>query len=110
MKTGELRHRVTIQKSQGGTLNSLGEETTKYVDYKTVWAAVEPLKGREREYQNTDQFQAEVDYRIRIRYTPDLKPNMRIVFRGRIFSIQAIINIDERNREIHFHCLERVES
>ncbi len=106
MRAGELRHRVTIQKEQGTTRNSKGELVPNWVDIVTVWAAVEPLKGRE--YFDAEQVQAEVTTRIRMRYHAGVTPEMRIIYGTKEFDILSAINIEEKDRELHLMCKESV--
>lgn len=106
MNPGQLRHRITIQHVSGTTINTSGEEIPKYVDWKTAWAAVEPLKGRE--YLEAQKLRAELTYRIKIRYMAGLEQSMRVKFKDRIFRIESIINLNEANREVHLMCVEQV--
>jgi len=106
IRAGELRHRVTIQQNNNPTRGSSGEEIPNWQDVATVWAAVEPLRGRE--FFESQQVNAEVTTRIRIRYRSGIAPTMRAVYGNRIFDIQAVINVDERNRELHLMCREEV--
>lgn len=105
MNPGDLRHRITIQQLIE-TRNELGEVVQSWQDFATVWAAIEPLRGRE--YFDSQQINAEVTTRIRIRYRPGIKPKMRAVYGTRIFDIQSVIDIEERHQEIHLMCKEVV--
>lgn len=108
MKIGNLRHRITIQK-KSATRDSYGAETISWTTYLTVWAAIEPLRGRE--YMEARQVQADVDTRIRMRaqsvYT--IKPGMQVLFGARIFDIISVIEVEERNREVQLMCREQIE-
>ncbi|MDF2546141.1 MAG: phage head-tail adaptor, putative, family [Anaerosolibacter sp.] len=106
MNPGRLKHRITIQGVEGTVENECHEDVPNYVPWKTVWASVEPLRGKE--YLQVDRVNAEVTHRIVIRYLAGLKPDMRIDFKGRVFDIQSIINVDEENREMQLMCLEKV--
>ena len=46
MEAGQLRHRVTIQQATE-TTDGFGGVTQAWATFATVWAAVEPLTGRE---------------------------------------------------------------
>lgn len=104
LRIGNLRHRITFQVPIT-TVNEIGEEVTGYSDFKTVWAAIEPLHGREFEEGNKNS--NEVTHRIKIRYTPGLSGDMKIIYKNREFDIQSIINVNERNRELHIMAIER---
>lgn len=107
IRAGELRHRVTIQQNNSTSRDAVGAEVPNWQDVATVWAAVEPLRGRE--YLESQQVNAEVDTRIRIRHYPGITPDMRVIWGSRIYEIEAVINVDERDREIHLMCRERVD-
>lgn len=104
MNPGALRHRVTIQKPREGQSRA-GQPVQEWDEVATVWAAVEPLRGRE--YWAAAQVQAEATTRVRIRYRKGIRPDMRVVYGGRIFQIVAPpIDPEERHREIHLMCKE----
>ena len=103
MKAGQLRQRVTI-KDKSVAQNTYGEEVITWVDVVTVWAEVEPLRGRE--FMEGKQITAEVSTKIRIRYRSGITPEMRAVYGSIVYDIQSIIHIEEREREIHLMCQE----
>lgn len=103
MRAGQLRHRVTLQ-SKSVVQNTFGEETITWTDTATIWAAVEPLRGRE--FLEARQDQAEVSTRIRMRYRSGVAPEMRAVFGSHTYNIQAVIHLEERQRELHLMCSE----
>jgi SPP1 family predicted phage head-tail adaptor len=103
MRAGPLRQRVTI-KDKSVSQNTYGEEVITWTDVDTVWAAVEPLSGRE--FLEGKQITAEVSTRIRIRYRSGITPEMQVVFGSITYDIHSIIHIEEREREIHLMCQE----
>lgn len=105
MKAGTLRHRVVIQEKDP-TQDEYGEEVPTWSDVDTVWAAVEPLAGRE--FLETQRVGAEVTTRIRIRYRDGIVPKMRVVWGDHVYDIKAVIHVEERQREIHLMCKELV--
>lgn len=105
MRAGDLRHRVTIQQLSALS-DGMGGVRETWQDVATVWAAVEPMEGRER--YEAQQIQAELTHRVRLRYRPGITPKMRVVHKGRIFQIEAVINRAERNRELILLCAEEV--
>lgn len=105
MGIGQFRHRVTIQKYTAN-LDSFGQEVKEWVDICTVWASVEPLRGRE--FFRAQTIHAEVTTRITIRYKGGISPKMKVVFDGRCFDILSVINPEEKNKEIHLMCKESI--
>jgi SPP1 family predicted phage head-tail adaptor len=103
MNPGDLRHRVIIQRPTE-TKDQYKRPATGWSDFATVWAAVEPLRGREFLLaQNTN---TELTVRVRIRYFRGVTPGMRVVYGSRIFDIQSAIDVDERHQEMHLMCAE----
>lgn len=105
MRAGELRHRVTIQISTEPQ-NTYGEGVPIWTTFDNVWAAIEPLSGRE--YWAAQQENAEVNTRIRIRNKQGITPKMRVSWGNRIYDIMTVIRVNERDREIHLMCREVV--
>jgi len=103
MDFSKLRNRVTIQQNQP-TINAFGEETEEWVDFATVWASVEPLKGRE--FFAAQKENAETTVRIIIRYRSEFTADMRIKFGNKVYEINAIIDLEERHMELQLMCQE----
>lgn len=99
MRAGELSKRGRLQRQKKTGTNPVGENTYTWVDVAWVWAAIEPLTGREYLAANRDV--ASVSVRIRIRYRSGVLPTMRFVMGDRIWSFVSVLNIDERNRQLH---------
>ena len=98
MDFSKLRHRITFQKPGGTAKNGMGEDVPVYTDFATVWAAVEPLTGRE--YTESQKIRAETTYRVTVRYLAGITPNMRIVHHDKTLNIASVLNVDERNIEL----------
>lgn len=105
MKAGQLDQRVTLQ-ALSGAVDELGQplpDTWAYVC--SVWAAVEPLQGRE--YIAAGAMQSEVSARIRIRYRPGIVPTMRVIHGADDYDIQAVIHVKSARQEIQLMCRRR---
>ena len=103
MRSGRLRHRVTIQSPVVAT-NGYGERIVTWSTVATVWAAVEPLRGRE--FFDAEQVQAEISHRVVLRFRSGINSSMRLLHLSRVLHIQAIIDVDERHREMQLMCRE----
>lgn len=106
MDIGELKHRITFQKLVTDT-NENGFEMEDWKDYKTVWAAITNLHGRE--YFEAAAVKAENTVKFKIRYIQNIEPTMRIIFKGKRYNITSIDNIKYANKFIEIKALE-VES
>jgi len=101
-----LRHRVTILRPPGPEdTDSYGEPLDDYVPVATVWAAIEPLRGRE--YFAAMSEHAEVTTRIRIRYRNDVDRTMLVQHGDTEFEILHIIYPEFNRRELQLMCKER---
>lgn len=107
MQAGRLRHRVELQRATDA-IDAYGDTTPTWATLATVWAAVEPISGRE--YFLAQQTNSEVSTRITIRAVPGviLTPKDRIRWGSRLFDLQAVIDRDERGRELQLLVIERV--
>lgn len=103
MQAGKLRHRVTIQQLVG-TRDVDGAVVPTWQNVKTVWGAVEPLRGRE--FVEAAQLQEEITTRVRIRYRSGIVPAMRVLWGGFIYDIRAVVHVETRFREMHLMCVE----
>ena len=101
MRAGALDQRVTIERLMV-TLDEYGGAVEAWAALQTVWAAVEPLNGREYFAANT--IIAEVTTRIRMRYRADLTQVDRINHDGTLYNITSIINPRSGDSELVLMC------
>jgi SPP1 family predicted phage head-tail adaptor len=110
MQAGKLRHPVTIQSSRV-TQSSTGAMTTVWSDFATgIWAAIEPVTGRE--FFSAQQVQSNVTTRIRIRHLAGVHEKMRVKYVDRddvtnYYDIEFVLPVNERGAEIHLMCVKR---
>lgn len=103
MKSEELKHKIVIQKYEN-TVNDNGFEEEAWVDFKTVWASITNLHGRE--YFEAAAVQAEKTVKFTIRFTKDIDESMRIKFRDKKYNITSIDNIKYANKFIEIKAME----
>jgi SPP1 family predicted phage head-tail adaptor len=87
--------------------DDIGNQTETWAKVAETWAAIEPLKGDER--WAAAYAQATTTHRVTMR-PPGVAvhPSNRLVFNGRIFEIEAVLDIEERGRELQLMCVEKV--
>lgn len=100
MNPGLFKHRITFQKYDPNSVDDEGfplPEEQRYSVVKSVWAMIKTLRGTE--YQQANTTKAETTSRFVIRYSAGkgITSDMRLVYKGRPFEIDAIINDDELN-------------
>ncbi|PRR84528.1 phage head closure protein [Clostridium vincentii] len=103
MEIGDLRHRIIIQKFTT-VVNKNGFELEAWQDYKTVWASVSNLSGRE--YYQAAAIQAEKTVKFLIRHIDDMDTSMRIIFKDKPYNITSIDNRDYANKYLEIKALE----
>ena len=100
MNIGELNHRITIlKKVTGGPL-----EDTTYEDFKTAWAKVNNLYGKE--FIEAQKVEANISKKFVIRHIKDLDMSLNpnackdfiISYKGVSYNILYIDNIKEQNK------------
>lgn len=103
MRAGRLRHRIAFQTSTD-TKDAGGGLVETWTTINTVWGAVIPLSGRE--LANAQMMNSEITHRLEIRYLSTINAKGRALFGSRIFPLFGVLNIDERNREMHIGAKE----
>lgn len=106
MDVGRLDKRITLCCYQE-VENELEQTEQVLTDYKTVWASVEPVRGRE--YQEAQKLRPELTYKITTRYHK-ISPDMIITYKDRQFEIVSIINIREKNAVLELVCTELINT
>src|SRR3712207_4088517 len=103
MDIGDLKHRVIFQRFTT-VVNDNGFETEGWQDYKTVWASVSNLYGRE--YFEAAAIQAEKTVKFTIRFIKEIDESMRIKFRDKQYNITSIDNMKYENKFIEIKAME----
>lgn len=87
----EMNRRIIIQEKQT-TVDSEGIPTSAWVNIETVWAARNPLSGRE--YFAAVAANAEKMVKYRIRYRPGILSSMHLIDKrdGLTYEIKAVLD------------------
>lgn len=106
---GALRHRITFERFDG-TIDQFGDpkvrDDTNWDAVCAVWAAIDPVSGKE--FYAAQQSQSQVTHKITIRYRSGLNTAMRIKFGTRKFHIVSIIDWEERHERMLIMATEMV--
>jgi SPP1 family predicted phage head-tail adaptor len=105
MRAGDLRHRVIIEQATV-TADAAGNRTETWSTLATVWAALEPLTGRQ--FVEAFRTNAELTHRVRVRYRSDVIASMRVTEGSRHYAIVAVLDQGGRREEMHLMCREIV--
>ena len=101
MQSGKLRHKVTIERKIE-TKSTTGAVAVTWETFTPIWASIETLKAYEKAASAGTWPKADV--KVCCRYKAGVLPTMRVVYRGIVYSILGINNIEERNRELELIC------
>lgn len=94
IRAGDLRNRVTLQQKTEST-GDQGEPTVSWADWKTIWAQVRSLDGRE--FWQAQQVNSEITGEIRMRYISGVTNEMRAVHGSDVYDILAIIPSEKKD-------------
>lgn len=111
MTISEMRERILIQKSTDGK-DENGNHVLMWNDYFSCAAYANNLSGEE--YWEAARVNSQTDMYFMVRYCSELSEmdteNYRIVFRGEIYNITFIDNIQYRNRQLKIRVTKAVEA
>jgi SPP1 family predicted phage head-tail adaptor len=107
MQAGDLRERVTIKQVTSTSDGAGGYTESGSSALATVWAAVEPLSGRE--LLAALQAQSEVTVRVRMRYRSDVTAAMQLLHGSKTYEVVSPpIDRMGKRRELELMCKEIV--
>jgi SPP1 family predicted phage head-tail adaptor len=102
LAAGRLRHRVSLQQltpvldSDGDVIQDMntGEVARIWSTLTDLWAAIEPLSGKE--FIQSQAYQSKVTGRVVIRWTPGINAGMRFVHQRDLipdlfYNIEAVL-------------------
>lgn len=96
MRSGKLRHPVTIQ-APTETTSLTGAITTTWATFAKTRAELKP-QGTMEGFSSSHVSESDT-IQFRCRYIKGLTRKMRFVYAARIYDIQAITDVQERHQE-----------
>ncbi|MBS4932232.1 MAG: phage head closure protein [Clostridiales bacterium] len=107
MNIGKLNKRITFLKPTTGH-DEMGQEIEgAWQPFKTVWANIKPLRGRE--YWDAKKKSAKQNYKIITRYHDGVTNDMRIKYKEKIFNIESAADVEEEGTMLEIQCYESIE-
>lgn len=107
VKIGAKNKQVEIQQP-AEVIDTFGDPQPSWTTVVTVWAEIQPLTGRE--FLGSSRVQTEVNFRIMIRWQPELSAidaTWRVKYGSRIFGIVHPNNMNEADVQFELMCKER---
>jgi SPP1 family predicted phage head-tail adaptor len=104
MIVGKLDKRIVIEEQSGTTQDEFGAVVENWTALLGADASIVPLQGFER--YAAQQANSTVSHKITMRYRDGIDAKKRVKFGIRIFDIEAVINLEEKNRWLELSCTE----
>jgi SPP1 family predicted phage head-tail adaptor len=105
---GERAHKVTLENPGPSVPDGDGGYTESWVLIATVWGRVSPASAAELRRVVAGTVTALLPYLVAVRYVAGVTTQTRVTYHGRVFAVQAVRNVDERNVRLEIICEERV--
>lgn len=103
VKASLLKHQIILQKPSYSR-DAMGGAIVYWMDSKTLWAAIEPMRASENFEFHKEQFKR--THKITCRYHADIAPNLRFRKAGRIFHIKSVLDVNEEGHTLECLCEE----
>ena len=105
---GQLRHYITIQEETATARNDYNETTETWgtLTDGQIWARVESLAGQE--LIEARQVHGNVSHKVTARWLDGVERQMRVVHDGRVFNIESVLNVEERDWIMVIYATEAV--
>lgn len=109
LRSGSLTRPVDVQ-ARATTRDTFGGQVSTWTLVKRVYAEIEALTGSER--IAAQSIAPEVSHRVTVRYDstlwadPKTAATYRLSYRGRLFNIVAVMNVDEGDRTVELLAVE----
>lgn len=104
MRTGKLRHSITIQQ--------LSHTPDSYNDVQQTWqtlgatrAEITPISGRQ--YFEMHAQNIAVDHKVTLRYRSGIDPKMRVLWGSKVLEIVDVIDLNGLHKELQLMCVDR---
>lgn len=107
MEPGRLRHRVIVEQVSR-IPDTMGQGTETWTTFTTLWADIQPLRGRE--LFEAQKSASEVTAKIITRYRAGISPTWRLKYGNIVYKILGIVNPGMKNERLEFMVKEQPQS
>lgn len=103
----KMRHRVVVQYVELSEPTASGQRTETWKERARLWGCITTLTGVELERARS--IEATVTHRIQLRNRAHIKERDRVLWKEHIFSINAVVDPENKNIEVFLYCTEEVQ-
>lgn len=107
MRIGILRHQIQFMRNMN-VKNDYGEQLDVWENVRTVFAAKEPILGKE--YFSAETIQSNVAVKFRCRWFAGVTNDMQIWHGSERYHIESAVNVKELDREFLIYCSKVVDT
>lgn len=100
---GYMKHRVTIFKPSDTKTGRFDD--VSYEPLCTVWANVQPQRGKE--YYDSQRLSNQLNVKIVIRYRDDIREGMQVSCKGHLYTIQSVVDPYLSGESLELYCIEK---
>jgi SPP1 family predicted phage head-tail adaptor len=104
MRSGKLRHLVTIWTPAAPTRTDRGAAVPAWTELDQVYADIKPITARE--VQIAHGITPTISHKVEIRATAGIDTRCKFTLGERTFLIHGIVDPEERGREMNLWCTE----
>lgn len=106
MNPGILKHRIKVYRPPDPEtdVDEVGQPLDKPIFYKSLWAGIFPLRGRQVE--SAKQYHPDVTTKIVLRYREDLDETMFAIYKNTKFEFLYFLPDYQHNKELHIFAKE----
>jgi SPP1 family predicted phage head-tail adaptor len=107
---GSDRHLVTFENPGIATPDPDGGYTEAWTPTTpaTWYVSIRPASARDLERTTAGTVTATATHIVHGRYHPQVTTKTRMLFEGRIFHVNGVANLEERDREMQLFCEEQL--
>lgn len=106
MNPGKLNKRVTLLRYEDAAAdNGLTEQKLVPAIKNKIWAAVEPVNGRE--YYEEMKYKNDDTVKFTIRYRAGIENYMLVLYGDKLFKIESVVDPAEKHELLELNCTLR---
>jgi SPP1 family predicted phage head-tail adaptor len=101
----QLRFQIQIQQNVLTPFPAPGQPAQTWTTVRSCYAAISTASSRE--WFQANQFSDDATHLVVVRWSPvPLAAGMRVLFGSRVFTVQNVENVQERNVKMNLICIE----
>ncbi len=106
MESGKLKRPIDLQ-SPSTTQDAFGQPSSTWTTVASTWASINTITSKEV-FALGAGFTSQVTHRITVRFNPEvtIEAGYRVIYRTRVFQVQAVSDPDEQRVQRDLLCLE----